>query len=350
MSNQLITISRTDQDQALPLLIPVAAEQLTVMGPVFPRPSQVTVITPPPWQPAVPVIEAPLTPENCGTSMVAWLTSLTSCHMEDFPRLPKKEILETWQKNWTHGPTWIQKHFICCNNLKNGKSAIPIACGLPRFLRRRLFKKIGFGEVKLYKGGINRSYLEEILKTHFPDHNLEHAGTKWKCLIYIFFHIKTGKIYVGSWGRDNPKGWVVRTQEHFNDALKRPVHGTPPGLCLALRTSVLSDWKIFALKRIQDSSTRSGIEGFWINALKSLKIERGFNGNTPAVELDPTASSKTRAGALYLPEVNAAVVAYRKALGLSTAVQQDIDYHLQRVVIAFQNLKTVLENELQPLP
>lgn len=351
MSSQIFTVSESDQSQVLPIIvIPVQPEQKTVMGPVFPRPPLITIKKPGPLQPERNVVIRIPTPnleERTRNMVVAFLRS-PEAHSLTQPVLPSDDILKTWrEKKWRCVREWMELHAIGCKNMAAGDPIPSITFSLPTSIRRCMFAQMGFGDVPRSRGGLKLSYLEDVLKAHFPNHDpLVNTCGDWCSMIYVFFHVKTGKLYVGSYSRENWNGlaWVERTREHFNDSIKKigKKERSCPELHLVIRTSVLSDWKIFALKRIPYVSpvSRYELEGWWIRTLKSVK--HGFNGSVPAYHKDPVVSEHPVLKNMYIRNVNEALKIHRRILQNHTAPSRHIDAAVQNVTTAIYSLQVEL--------
>ncbi len=345
MSIQLITISKSDQDQALPVLIPVAPEQLTVMGPVSLKPRHVgpekisssrLVVFPQPNSEQEKYVE----------SLAVYLSSKTA-HLLDKPQLPPKETLNTWGDNWSYLSGWVDVHPKSCVIFNSGKrggfSRTPSA--LPRFIMQRIMWKNGFGLLHLAPRGLNSKEIMTALTNHCPDHSINISGD-WNPMIYAFFHVTLGKLYIGSSNRTDGKGWAKRSQEHFSDALKMSTGSTPKEMCFVLRTSSLSDWRIFALQRLELSQPCSAIEGSWIVRLRTMQ-PYGFNGCVKTTPENSVIENIDAFETIYIPRIMQTLERHRNTLRKYTAPHRYINETVKDVTNAFASLRLELQQQQQ---
>ncbi len=339
MSIQIYTVSRTDQD------------------PVEPRPRRSRVI----WRPNSANLQTPPKPEDFTEELGAFLSS-PKAHLLQKPRLPEDKILKAWKKMWIDVPDWIELHFISCEKMDRGDPIPSIPFSLPAVVRRPTFKNMGFGDVSLRSKGLNLDHLDRALRTHFSDHGP--SGTDcwhWTSMIYLLFHVKTGKIYIGSYSRDDEIGWLLRLREHFNNATTKIGKGenkkhSSPELYWTMRTSTLSDWKVFALKQISlgEQEIRFELEGWWINKLGGLKSNHGFNGGVPSIIAnDPLVCEHPVLEKMYIRKVQNALEIHRDILKEYTAPNPHIDAAAQDVCVALRLLHCKmyeLAEWLDPVP
>lgn len=272
-----------------------------------------------------------------------------NAHLRAFPALP--EIIEgNYNRTlWDSIRTWAEIHrSVSAGTPANGIKFQNTPCALPKSIRLGMLAEMGFGAGVPWNGrGPEKEFIMEILEEVFPVHhdlnneNNDNRPGSWNTMVYVFFHIPTGKLYVGKFNRTG-ETWIQRTYEHFVDALKKPLgDGTPPTMCWAIRTSELTDWKIFALRQCQGSQVRA-LEGYWIRTLDSL-APRGFNGNLTSYCVDPLVSANPVISTFYAERVKQALKLHRELLKVEDISAEDLVCSVDDVERAFQNLCEQLE-------
>ncbi len=295
-------------------------------------------------KPRLVLIETAINPKKILISMVMDFLSSKKAHQLLIPILPNVEVLKGWADNWEYVPKWLSLHSESCVKFESGDWDLPkMPSALPRVIMQRIALKNKFGLMRLSSKGLSTKDIMERLTNQFPDHDhLINLSGGWSSMIYVFFHVPLGKLYIGSFNRKNER-WVRRSQEHFSDALKMSRGGTPSELCFVLRTSALTDWRIFGLQncfKLRQPCT--GIEGFWISSLNSIQ-PHGFNGNIPSIRKNSVVEKNPALQTSYIEEVKHALERHRNTLKLFTAPSHHIDHTVQNVVKAF----SVLQLELQ---
>ncbi len=328
-SQKIILLVNSDQEQPESVIIlPKPQPCLVIIGSTFP----------PPPQPRLVVITTK-PPKFLFFAVVAFLRS-PRAHSLIKPNLPNLETLKSWEEEkWENVPPWIDWHFIACENFERGDSTKPIFVSLPTSVRRRMYKEMGFGDIPIVGSGLSHSYVRDILKVRFQVCNPDDT----RAMIYVFFHIKTGKLYVGS-----AEDYLTRLEQHFFSATVISPGATAKtkacsDLYWAIRTSVLSDWKIIALKKIDVIKERYEIEGWWIDRLKSLKSKHGFNNGAPASTYKEPSVHCVPELKCCVDDVKHALKSYRKRLGLCVLPSPEMTHALKNVVEAFSWLQFKLK-------